>query len=218
MQPIRFEPHHRAELLRLGLTDAAIGQIEVDALPVVKKWLRVAPRRNDVLNELLDVSQAMRDARSAIERLLDATEAVPHLMEARLNLEGGGHRHLLAGLTLDKASKSLSAAMDAVVFAIEDMRPDPVRHRTASANPIKHIYSAIQFSWTFTGLGALPPNLKPSSSPTSAFRRIVGICYEAIGAETSDPERAIKAYVKEWIELEEKLNAAGLGTERTQEI
>jgi hypothetical protein len=43
----------------------------------------------------------------------------------------------------------------------------------------------------------LPPYpFKPSSSPGSCFREIVGICYEAMGQKYTDPERAIKKHIK----------------------
>ena len=78
---------------------------------------------------------------------------------------------------------------------------------------IKLIHNALQFGSIIAGLEPLNPNLKPSSSPASPFRRLMGICYEAINAPTNDPERAIKAYVKRWRALQEYIDRKGFGTE-----
>lgn len=79
---------------------------------------------------------------------------------------------------------------------------EPVRHRDASYLPIRAIYSTVQAGFILAGQESAAPGIKPSASPTSKFRRLIGICYEAIDAPTTDPERAIRAYVREWRELE----------------
>lgn len=52
--------------------------------------------------------------------------------------------------------------------------------------------------------------MRPSSSPTSPFRRMIGLCYEAIDAPHADPERAIKAFMKKWTALNRHLISVGL--------
>lgn len=202
MQPVRFEPHQRVELLRLGLVNEAIDQIEVDALPRAQFIIKPDPPLGSVRDELSDVAQAIGGAQSAIEKLLSATEAAPHRLAA-LQLVAAvalpdRRRHIFGGARLQDAFKSLAKAMEVVEDAMAEIPPGPIRHRTASDLPIDLIHSALQLGFIFAGREPLHPTLRPSASPTSAFRRIIGICYEAIGAGSNDPERAIKAFVKRW--------------------
>jgi len=215
MAPIRFDPHHRDELLKMGLAPEAIVQIELEGLPPARYYLEREPPRADVRDELQSVCDALAAARSAIERLLDATAAVPHLNAARMRISGGGRRHAMGGMRLDETSKSLQTAVGVVADALAALPADPVRHQSADPYPIKLIHRALQFGLIMAGLEPLDPRLKPSSSPTSPFRRMVGICYEAIGAPAADPERAIKAYVKRWRSLQDHIERTGFGTERT---
>lgn len=156
------------------------------------------PPRGDVLNELRAVEKAIDEARNGIERLLNATAAAPHRLAARSQISGGGRRHAMGGMRLNETSKSLAMAKEVIGEAIAGIPTEPARHRQASAFPIKVIYSAVQVGFILAGQEPVPPGLKPSVSPTSNFRRLIGICYEAIDAPTADPERAIKAYVKQW--------------------
>lgn len=202
MQPIRFNPDQRAELVRLGLVDLAIKQVEVEGLPAAQFILSREPPRGAVLDELSAVASAVEGARNGIERLLNATDAAPHRVAARSLISGGGRRYAMGGMRLDETSKALAIAMEVITDAMGRIPPEPLRHRQASAFPIKRIYSAVQHGFMMAGREPVAPGLKPSASPTSNFRRLIGICYEAIGASTDDPERAIKSYVKEWRNLE----------------
>ena len=211
MEFIRFNPVQRAELLRLGLLDSVIDHVETDGLPLGQYRLTREPRRGDVLDELRTVGKAIAEARTVIERLLNATRAVPHLWAARRQIPGGGRRHVMGGMRLNETSKSLATAQEVIGEAIAGIPSQPVRHRDASDFPIKAIYSAVQTGFAMAGQDPGAPGLKPSASPTSKFRRLIGICYAAIGAPTDDPDRAIKAYVKEWRKLDKymaTLNAA----------
>ena len=198
MQPVRFTPQQHAELLRLGVVDQAIVQLETDALPRAREILKRGPPKGAVLDELAAVDKALVVARSAVERLLNAKDSVPHLREARARIHGGGYRHMFGGLRLDETSKALSVAIGVVADAIATLPAGPVRHQSASPLPIKLIFSAVQFGSVLSGLEPVLPQLKPSMSPTSGFRQMVGICYEAIGTASTDPERAIRAYLKQW--------------------
>jgi len=211
MTPIRFNPNQRAELLRLGLVPECVDQIEQEGLPQAKLFLEREPPRADVRAELQGLRDALGEAREAIERLLEAKDTVPHLYAARRKIYGGGQRHMMGGLRLDETSKSLQTAVGVVSEALDRLPPEPVRHQSADPFPIERIHSAVQLGLIRALREPQDPHLRPSNSPTSAFRRIVGVCYEAIGAPTSDPERAIKAYVKEWRALAahiERLRAA----------
>lgn len=213
MIPIRFKKHHREELLEMGLTPQAIEQIEVEGLPLAMAVLEREPRRAEVRGELQVLSDALTEARTAVERLLNATATVPHLNAARLKIAGGGRRNVMGGMRLNETSRSLATAVEVVSEALKKLPDDPVRHLSASPLPIKLIHRALQFGSIIAGLEPLNPNLKPSSSPGSPFRRMVGICYETINAPTIDPERAIKAYVSRWRALQEYIDRKGFGTE-----
>jgi hypothetical protein len=80
MSPIRFKEHHREELLKLGLTPQAIEQIEVEGLPPALAILEREPPRAEVRGELQSLSDALTEARTAVERLLNAT-ATPSASE-----------------------------------------------------------------------------------------------------------------------------------------
>lgn len=106
----------------------------------------------------------------------------------------------------------LDALASAASEALSKMPKSPMRHRTARPEPVACIADALLTAWPtgarvlWTKLGAegkgdappmakpFPRKFRPSASPGSTFWRIVGICYEAVGANAS-PERAIKAYM-----------------------
>ena len=98
MQPIRFEPLQRAELLQLGLVPVAIEALETEGLPEAKSLLVRRPPSAAVLDELQAVTDALNLAHRAIERLLGAKATVPHLRAARSAISGGGLRHSFGGL------------------------------------------------------------------------------------------------------------------------
>jgi len=198
MNPIRFEPHHLAELKQLGVVPEAINLLEVEALPAAQYVLEREPAHAEVRGELQAVADALEAARHAIERLLDAKPEVPHLRAARSRIAGGGRRNMMGGMRLNETSQSLATSIDVLAAALATLPDKPLRRKSASSLPIEHIHRAL---------------LKPSSSVTSGFRRVVGICYDAIGFPTDDPERAIRAYVKSWRALQDYILQTGFGTE-----
>lgn len=217
MDPIRFKPDQRAELLRLGLPNSAIEQLEGDGLPLAKYRLTRQPARRDVLDELRAVGKAIDEARNRIERILRAPRAVPHLWAARLHIAGGGRRHVMDGIRLNEASAALERARAVMDDAMARVPAEPVRHRVASDYPIEAIHSAVQMGFIMAGHDPNGPGLKPSASVTSKFRRLIGICYEAIDAPTTDPDRALRAYTKRW-RAEEKYFATLKAAQNAPEL
>lgn len=204
--------------MRFGLPAVTILELETETLPWAHRALSRDPPRRDVLDELRLVEKALSQARSAVERLLDAPKSVPHLHAARSYVEGGGHRHMSGGMRLNETSKSLAVAVKVVADAIEKVPRLPVRHQVADPFPIDRIYMAVQHGFVFPDGNEVPPKLRPSTSPTSAFRRMIGVCYEAMAVPNADPERAIKAYSKGWRELVKLTDRLGSGTEPPTEI
>ena len=199
MRPIRFTKTQRKDLVRLGLPVEVIEAIEVEALPWSKRViLHQEPRRNDVLAELNAVRGSLIGARDAIERLLAAPRSVPHLNGARSMIAGGGYRSIQDGVALNHTSAGLTECIEVMNRAIASVLPGPARRKTANAVAIDHIHDTLQTASYFAIGEFHPPGLEPSASPTSAFRQLIGICYEAIGAPSADPERALKAYLKRW--------------------
>lgn len=127
MQPIRFSHDQRAELLRLGLLDSVIDHVEIEGLPLAQYRLMHEPPRSDVLGELRAVGKAIDDARNGIERLLNATDGVPHLWAARMQISGGGRRYAMGGLRLNETSTSLATALQVIGEAVARL---PVPSRT----------------------------------------------------------------------------------------
>jgi hypothetical protein len=196
MDLIRFEPHQRDELLRLGVTLDAIERLERPVLSWASRYLAKEPPRGAVLRELKGIADAVASAHSAIEGILDDSDPNPDRAAARWYFAGTLKRYKSDGLRLGETSKSLSLALDLVNAAIARVPPGPLRHKSADPYPIEQIHKAL--------LGHADASddrqFRPSVSPTSKFRQVVGICYEAIGASSNDPERAIKAYLLQWKE------------------
>ncbi len=117
----------------------------------------------------------------------------------------------------------LEALADAAISARDSVpKAKPARYKAADPEPVRRIDYALVEGWQIqhrsstvwldpaeqTDLDAAiaahvsicekaqpyPENLLPSASLTSAFWRIVGICYATVG-RNANPERAIKAYV-----------------------
>jgi hypothetical protein len=202
-----FTPAQRAELEQLGVPAIAIKLLEVQGLPSIRKYLQPPPRRAEVRNELLKAQAAILAAHEAIERLLTPSD-LPHLKGASQALKGLGVRHLEHGIPLNRASEALIPASKVIASVIAHQSKEPSRYKAASPRPILEIDKLLLQGCEWAGLPAVPvkgdlpsqitflPHLMPSASPTSAFRRLVGICYERAGLKNTDPERAIKAYIR----------------------
>lgn len=103
--------------------------------------------------------------------------------------------------------------------ALARARKTQTRSRLANTLPIEMIDEAMRDGWAMRYSGDVSVGwrllacrdgidvdaamaVKRSSSPGSAYREIMGICYEAARHPTADPERAIKAFLrheKEWL-------------------
>jgi len=219
MHRIPFKNYQRDELLALGITSKAIECIEIDALPFARRFLvERPPPKNDVLNELRDLQKTLTDSRSAIERLLNATSSVPQLKEAQALLNAGQEGIALGRLDLNATSRSLSTAVELIATAIAQVPPGPLRHRLADPYPIEVIFNSVQEGSLFESGDPMSHGLWPSASPTSGFRRMIGLCYEAINAKNVDPERALRAYVQKWNALVRHHESLGISTERPRKI
>ncbi|MBI3375006.1 MAG: hypothetical protein HY017_25065 [Betaproteobacteria bacterium] len=197
-----FSPEQRAELHRLGAIDAQIDELEANALPISLAWLRNPPTLQDVRDQLEAVFVAVECAAAAMSGLLRAgdamtlakREAQARILEACYEIHHDPHdEHDL----VEKASYALSR-VQAVVKHARDSLPNAQRRTgAASPRPVEWIYQSLVSGFTKGHRQPLPPyTLRVSSSQGSPFREIVGICYDAMGQRNTDPERAIKAFIK----------------------
>lgn len=83
--------------------------------------------------------------------------------------------------------------------ALADLPEIQRRPYSASARPVQCLDEALCFGWANRPLSSshVYPH-EPSINPTSPFRAVVCICYEAFtDVRDIDPERAIKAYLRQ---------------------
>lgn len=205
---LRFTPAQRAALQAVAVPSIAIKLLEVQGLPAIRRHLEPPPRMEDVRAELRKTQAAILAAHEAIERLFNPPDSLPHVKGAARALTEGGARYRYGGIPLNRASEALVPAGQVIASAIARLPKLPTRHKAASPGPVDMIERLLQQGCQLAGLpavsvrGGLPqqvtfmPHLKPSASPTSAFRQVVGICYERAGFANTDPERAIRAFIR----------------------
>jgi len=195
-----FTQDQRRRLRECGLIDAQIDEVETFALPICLALLTRPPTMQEVRNELIVVSKALERAHEAMAALSSANLAAPGRFEAsqrvlmaEYNLQGDGS-------VFEKTLAQLVATQAVLNHAQAELPEGPRRDPAASAMPVNRIDQALLsgfVKWYSTEDAPMPHYMmKPSASPGSDFREIVGLCYEAMGRQNSDPERAIRAYVK----------------------
>jgi len=120
----------------------------------------------------------------------------------------------------------LEALADAAKVGIRALPIKPIRHKSADPRAVEEIANALVYGWPkaiaveWTSLGEIrnpsarqlkidpfPKKFRPNWSPSSAFAKIVGICFAAVGGN-EDPERAIKGYMS----MRRKRREAALAT------
>lgn len=195
-----FNAGQRKALADLGLLADQIDELQMVALPTARALLRKPAALNDVRDCLKIVSESMARATAALTRLLAANNSVPALQEAllRVQLADFNTEHNTNAETIRTALKDVSAARAVIDRARQDLSSEQRRHRAASPLPLYWINKALLrgFLRAYEKTPSLPHyRLTPSASPNSKYRRIIRICYEAMGQKNSDPERAIKALI-----------------------
>ena len=202
MPSLAFSAGDRADLRRLGLISTQIAELETVALPICRAWLEPPAPMADVRKVLADTLAALKRTRTQLDRCIaPGTEAEK---EAGTRLEvaifdvaqADGNQPEWDLLVTTR--ETLARAISLFGAATSDLPATQRRSRNASAWPIARIEKALLDGW-LKGQDLskpLPPyTLRTSSSPTSQFRKVVGICYRTIG-QTEDPERAIKAHIR----------------------
>lgn len=211
-----FSDSDRRRLSALGVVDAQVAHLRHACVHV---WLhtRKPAARNDVAELLDDVSELadkLLNKLAAIGSRVSAAHASAHTLieleywKVRPDDSGPTSFHCLA--------PRIEALRDAARQGKQELPSSPSRHRSASPYPVGKIAEALQTGWREAyGSSAhsvryeggrevypkermgkrYPRALIPSAADGSAFRAIVGICYEAMGGNP-DPVAAIKNYLK----------------------
>lgn len=213
-----FSPTDRKRLKTLGVVDAQIEQLRYARLHI---RVAVSPpaARNDVaaiLDDVATMADKLLQKTASISRQSSAAHATAHgfieqgYWQTRPDDEGGQSFHCLA--------PRLKALRDAARAGKCELPSVPSRLRSANPQPIRAINEALHFGWTKEHGSDVfhvhwvdgketktyangpqrkryPEMLMPSAADSSAFRAVVGICYEAEGGNP-DPLAAIKAYLR----------------------
>lgn len=212
----KFNAEQRTELCAIGLFAEQIEDLE-EVLCVAVAVLSseaTKPALQDVRTELNDVSAAFRALHDALTKLESAVEHEPTLaarVAARNRIDFAScelTRKMGADSAIAKALEHVAMCEPIVSLAIQRMPATPTRRMTASPYPIKLISDALlrgfgRYLWgpvgeTTTRHVDQPKqmNVVPSGSPTSDFWRVVQVCYAAMNRSNTEPERAIKAFLK----------------------
>lgn len=221
MGDFRFTPEQRKQLAEDEVSPKQIEKLEGRACLIGRAWLRKSPPRAKVSKRISALGKHLRAARLALEGILAGNAPECRAAEGFL------------GQAVSKLGKEAKlpdpSSLEALERICEDaltMLPKQTWHREADPRIIQWIYEdlvaghgaeycslGVGDDWSATGPDIPPFTIKPSSSPGGPFRKIVSVCYEAMtGDRDADPERAIKAFIKqraEQIEQREKQRALG---------
>ena len=196
-----FSASQKRQLTAIGLFPQQIAQLETHALPISRVWTKKSPPMSEVRDSIEDVRRAISALKKQIERI---SKAAPSggLYESKLRIEEALWEVDSESLSLEpfEAWQSQVEAMLIVCSKAMDGLQSGKRNTVMTGNyrPIHYIYEALEIGWRekYDQEGVAYPAwmMRASSSDESDFRKIVEICYAAIGINTS-PERAIKAYL-----------------------
>ncbi|QEE25709.1 hypothetical protein CS053_15255 [Rhodanobacter glycinis] len=198
-----FDAHHRKELVRFGVTPAQTERLE-RILPAIAYYTTQGPRLADV-NVLLErLAKDAHKASTALRTLLDAPEHEQAHDESRLRLFEAllelhperceidpqrvsfFHRY---DPREDEARRLLSALADVESAASRACERSSTAEQTRAKShdyPVGLIDAALSVDG---------PQVPPSESVGSAFFEIAGICYAAARGASTEPLRAIRAYL-----------------------
>lgn len=204
-----FTVAQRKRLELLGVIPEQVEHLRL-ACTVMPLWLQSPPARNevrDILENVASLSSQLETRLQEIVKQRDRAHGYAHgLIEVRYWAARPGDGEPTASHHFLPRLKALT---DAANQAAESLPKEQARRR-ASTSPIGRIQDALLQGWrdahgtrvtTDNRPQKTPPKypvkLRPSSSPTSAFLELCCICYEVSGVDEANPERAIKAYLRQ---------------------
>lgn len=195
----KFTNRQREHLKQLGLCPAQIDEVE-RTLALSRALLQSPPTMNSVRDELSAFQVAIDDARKVADKLSNSEKYTQDKIAARKEAQ---YRIQWVASEVSDVIEALSASLAGletlgkiVKRALDDL-PKKQRRQFADFRPVARIDHALLDGFIKAHKPPFPPYiLHRSSSPGSTFRKIVGICYEAMGWSNDDPERAIKSYLR----------------------
>lgn len=197
------------DLRRRGVTSPQLERLKA-ALRVIAYCAEGAPPLPEVRKALKGVEKQTAEAAHTLSALLSApahetarTEAKERFLEALRSLYPDQSRPSV-GSFFEPYTPGMEFAAR-LVQIVEDIQrvaqtaldgvPSKATKTPAHWYPIFYIHEALSHEHYTSSPGNREP-FPPSASLTSPFRIIVGICYTAAGTKTTDPETAIRDYLK----------------------
>ena len=191
-----FDLRARSALLNCGCTDVQIERLE-RILPAIAYYTEAGPKLADVRALLANLAAQAHAADSALRTLLDAPEHEGARGEARLRLLEALAKLYPERFEIERWSvfspedeaRRLLAAIADVASAAEHARE---RMPAAQTRAVAHAYPVALID---AALSLDGPQVKPSASAGSKFRRIASVCYRAGLGGNVTPLRAIREYL-----------------------
>lgn len=155
-------------------------------------------------DELIQLAQALEKAAAAIYRIEGARENQPVLSDALdlITTASISMGRFDGESATSKALGPLEAAKECAARAIK-MLPAEQSRQESPWGPVELIYHALLRGWQRAhGQTAARFPHRPSMGQTrEPFRRVVGICYDALRGENgNDPERQLREFCKHFKE------------------
>lgn len=192
----QFTQAQRDILKNQGLIDEQIKELET-ILPLCRAWLRNLPTMTEVREGLRDLDKAISKTRRLISKAHNATQRTPGQNEILQRLFSADYEENHSLETISKTMETLAQMQSITNRALTDLPREQRRHTSANPYPVQCIDNALVKGFIKGGDPPFPPyTLKRSSSPNCPYRNIICICYEAMGFDNADPERAIRNFLK----------------------
>ena len=190
---LRFTKDQRIRLKELKVNDLQISEIEEKVLIAARHHIRKLPTLTDVRDEFGKLNKALNDAQDTMSELLraDADEEISakgevfeRILREDFKMQGDGE-------FFEKTLRGIAVVKAIAVRARKKLPTEQRRKNEASPFPVQLIADALIRN------NENNQTIRPSSSPTSQFFKIVEICYEKIKGKdkNQDPSRAIRAYL-----------------------
>jgi hypothetical protein len=199
----RFAPDQVDSLRRHSLTDVQIVELSRALLGCQVSIAPFVPMAQ-VREELTSLRLSLETSLKALRHLMRTDSGAAFEAHLRMQVARADHTTPIDGQRLDDDARHAAGAtttmLEAVGWALAGLPVDQRRRRSASPEPVRKIHDALLKGWVARHRGGFMPPFpfKPSSNSTSDFYEIVATCYAAFTKNRdSDPERAIKAYIRE---------------------
>jgi len=198
-----FSAKHIKDLRRLGVESEQRKRLE-PALRLIRLYSEKGPKLSEVRQHLDEVAETMRAASRALQALLMAPETEGARAEAKRRLRQASLRLDPNGVVEEPVDRMAAMLRDLLSVVEEAINRTPTEQTRPQAHtyPIAYIDHALQIGfnavWKTVPIAQRKPNpFTPSAREGSPFRDVAAICYAAAGVPTTDPLRAIRAYLSE---------------------